>query len=502
MVVVTSEPFEGDAMVTDSTKLRRRQKLQSSAVLLRRHTCAEVALCLCVGCARRRGQLIVSRSGHQRECKANFPATIHRGLNVEAVDGSLQGIDEKYVARCLLVKPSQVVTWSVRRALAAGENFASCILRVRAQLAGRPRPTSFIVKRLPEEVEGSDGSGGMRQIVQEVGMWQREVDAYCTVIPAIEKLVGCKLTPALLPGPDPSDICLEDLRESGFNPADRRRMLDFEHSVVALEALAKFHAGSVAARQIHKKGKSVEEELFFKESRRKAAEDFMRAPFLYLAQDLLNSSCHRPELQKYIGPLRHLGDKIFDMLIQVSKPLGPFNVLNHGDFWTNNILFRHDTVTGEVLEAKIIDFQNCRYTTPALDLQYFLMSSVNEHVRETLSNELVDCYLQALNKQLLALGLPTLQKDVLERDMAATECYSLYCATAVLATVINDPGDFYCGATVPSNMDSLNPFVKCMRASSYRRMVPRLLEWFDRRGVFDNNYWPPVFNTANDGILA
>ncbi|RZF44612.1 hypothetical protein LSTR_LSTR017611, partial [Laodelphax striatellus] len=156
-------------------------------------------------------------------------------------------------------------------------------------------------------------------------------------------------------------------------------MLDFEHSVVALEALAKFHAGSVAARQIHKKGKSVEEELFFKESRRKTAEDFMRAPFLYLAQDLLNSSCHRPELQKYIGPLRHLGDKIFDMLIQVSKPLGPFNVLNHGDFWTNNILFRHDTVTGEVLEAKIIDFQNCRYTTPALDLQYFLMSSVNEH---------------------------------------------------------------------------------------------------------------------------
>ncbi|XP_039288742.1 uncharacterized protein LOC111056311 [Nilaparvata lugens] len=499
MVLLTSEVSD-NIMVT---KAFRRQKVHSSAVLLRRHTCAEVALCLCVGCVHRherdhnRQKRDHNRQKRDYSCQTNA-ATLYSELNA-AIDSSVQGIDEVYIARCLEVKPAQVLTWSVRRALAAGENFASCIVRVRAQLAGRSQPTSFIVKRLPAPEPG----GGMRQIVQEVGMWQREVDAYCTVIPVIEKLVGCKLTPALLPGPDPSDICLEDLRESGFNPADRRRMLDFEHSVVALEALAKFHAGSVAARQLHNQGQSrVEEELFFKESRREAAEDFMRAPFLYLAQDLLNSSCHRPELQKYIEPLLHLGDKIFDMLIQVSKPVGPFNVLNHGDFWTNNILFRHDSTTGEVLEAKIIDFQNCRYTTPALDLQYFLMSSVNEQVRETQSNELVDCYLETLNKQLIVLGLPTLQKDVLERDMAATECYAVYCATAVLATVINDPGDFHCGVVVPSNMDSLNPFVKCMRASSYRRMVPRLLQWFDRRGVFDNNYWPPMLHSPNDGILA
>ena len=51
-----------------------------------------------------------------------------------------------------------------------------------------------------------------------------------------------------------------------------------------------------------------------------------------------------------------------------------FNVLNHGDCWTNNIMFEHDE-SGNITNTLFVDFQLMLYGSPCYDLYYFLMSS-------------------------------------------------------------------------------------------------------------------------------
>jgi len=51
-----------------------------------------------------------------------------------------------------------------------------------------------------------------------------------------------------------------------------------------------------------------------------------------------------------------------------------FNVLNHGDSWSNNIMFQYDEF-GKIKEVYMVDYQVSKYGSVAQDLLYFLISS-------------------------------------------------------------------------------------------------------------------------------
>ena len=58
------------------------------------------------------------------------------------------------------------------------------------------------------------------------------------------------------------------------------------------------------------------------------------------------------------------------------------NVLNHGDFWINNMMFQYDgTATTNPQDIRLVDLQICRFSSQALDLQYFVVTSIQEQVR-------------------------------------------------------------------------------------------------------------------------
>lgn len=92
-------------------------------------------------------------------------------------------------------------------------------------------------------------------------------------------------------------------------------------------------------------------------------------------------------------------------------------VVNHGDTWTNNLLFKYDD-SGRPVHVTLIDFQVCRYTSPAMDIQYFLFTSVRDDVIDSRVSDLLDAYLGALNKQLEELGsTQRLSRRELEREL-------------------------------------------------------------------------------------
>lgn len=67
-----------------------------------------------------------------------------------------------------------------------------------------------------------------------------------------------------------------------------------------------------------------------------------------------------------------------------------FNALIHGDLWTANVLFKHQSNTA--VDLKLIDFQFSCWSSPAIDLHFLLNTSMRYEVHVNQLHELVRWY--------------------------------------------------------------------------------------------------------------
>lgn len=57
-----------------------------------------------------------------------------------------------------------------------------------------------------------------------------------------------------------------------------------------------------------------------------------------------------------------------------------FNVLNHGDLWGNNIMFRYNE-EGAADKCLFLDYQAPKYGAPSQDLYYFIILSPAKNIK-------------------------------------------------------------------------------------------------------------------------
>lgn len=79
-----------------------------------------------------------------------------------------------------------------------------------------------------------------------------------------------------------------------------------------------------------------------------------------------------------------------------------FNVLNHGDTWCNNIMFKHNK-DGTIDDLKFVDLQVSKWGSPVWDLQYFIISSCSYDIRIEKFDYFVKYYHQHLIESLKLL---------------------------------------------------------------------------------------------------
>lgn len=129
------------------------------------------------------------------------------------------------------------------------------------------------------------------------------------------------------------------------------------------------------------------------------------------------------------GDCYEYADKIdrwdFHRLMMVWEELGEpmkcgFLVLNHGDLWLNNMMFKSDA-EGTPLDVSLIDYQAPFWGSPSSDIFYFLLSSVADDIKIAHFDELVEFYHSKLSESLKKLKyeqyIPTLEElnnDLLE----------------------------------------------------------------------------------------
>lgn len=132
---------------------------------------------------------------------------------------------------------------------------------------------------------------------------------------------------------------------------------------------------------------------------------------LTIFDELIDLIAEWPDFSYYTEKLRKFRSHFIERERQCfdAQP-NEFNTLIHGDLWFTNTMHRYDG--DKVDNVALIDFQlNC-WTSPAIDLQYFLNTSVNEKLQMRHQHELVQYYYKKLTTILRRLNykkhIPTL----------------------------------------------------------------------------------------------
>lgn len=150
-----------------------------------------------------------------------------------------------------------ISSFEARPALAAGENYATLLLRVKVTALYNDNTTenfSYMLK-VPHTTDQ------MKEMMQAMNFFITENTVYSEVLPELEDMYrqagvevsfgpkACKLD---LDDPNTFYVLMHDLGVDGFKNANRLECLDMKHTLCVLRKMAQFHAAS--ACRVAKKG--------------------------------------------------------------------------------------------------------------------------------------------------------------------------------------------------------------------------------------------------------
>ncbi|XP_073832379.1 uncharacterized protein [Musca autumnalis] len=321
-----------------------------------------------------------------------------------------------------------------------GDNYCSSIYRVVINYDSfgenpvKNEKISLIVKTIPITVE--------TQFLEDVGVFVKEKLTYTDVLPRLAILSKADKFGAncFYATKSPMQtIVFNDLTVDGFKVASRQNGLDWNHSVLILEQLAKFHATSMvllkkdpAIAKRFQRGMLCEETVL-------KTNTFFHMFGGYLNQ-LIKTSANWPGFEAITTKMQKYYDNFKNITYKLGKPKegDRIVVLNHGDLWTNNFMYGYEDDTQPQVPTKAIfvDFQLSFFGSPACDLNFFLNTSVQLDIIKTKREELIETYYKTFAETLEYLrydAIPTM--DDLKYELRSRELYGLFALFGFLPMV-------------------------------------------------------------------
>lgn len=208
-------------------------------------------------------------------------------------------------------------------------------------------------------------------------------------------------------------IVLDDLTKMNYNSMDLNQLLDIDSIKKILSKVAKLHACSFILEELLSKeaGKTIrfekdyseyfEEIVLVRNAKFSKFVNGMLPGLMYCIEkepsltDGLN--LNKNELsQKFLNLIDCIYTKI-----QPSQKLR--NVINHGDLYIGNILFKHHD-NGTLEDGLLVDFQVLRLVPPGFEVMFFLTLSSNKEAKLHIK-ELLDYYYNQLSGHLQRFNL-------------------------------------------------------------------------------------------------
>ncbi|XP_055855054.1 uncharacterized protein LOC129918492 [Episyrphus balteatus] len=414
---------------------------------------------------------------------------------IETIDESQQApewLTQDFLTKKLRIyykDPSlQILSMSVAPATGKGENYASIMNRVSLQyiIGGdrSPRSGSYVVK------SSFEGDEFATEKISPYDIYNREMEIYEKIIPKLNALLEeigdkDKMFPETISVEyDRSAMIFEDLTQRGYIMCDRLKGLDMDHAKMCLRKLAKMHATSAVLNE-REPGtfKTYDRGLFNRHT-----DNF--SPFFVGILDACGRMVSKLEgFKKYGEKLLALKPKLMEYGKQVFDPVdGHVNVLAHGDFWVNNVMF-NEGPNQRPNDVILIDFQYSCWGSPAIDLHYFFNTSLMEDMRLHQQDELFQYYYNIFTGILKALKfqakIPSLHQFLLH--MSEKEFYAVTSGCLVQAVMINEQtedADFH--SLMGEDERALNFKNTIFKNEKVQKNLKRLLPKFDRKGLLDH----------------
>ncbi|XP_012535345.1 uncharacterized protein LOC105836094 [Monomorium pharaonis] len=378
----------------------------------------------------------------------------------------------------------QVINVFSKPATAKGDNYTSDMIRVIAEFS-RDQGDRKIAEKISIIVKVSPILKGLRQdFVTQSGIFHVEILMMSDTLDKMNKLLGPKYRLSgkglYVQNENPTLLVIEDLAPLGFRMACRLSGLDLDHTVLALRGLARFHAASVTLCEKEPKQKKMYSKGMFNDQHPPEMRDFFIMSVKALAEEIANW----PELKKYSEKIAKLTDHIYQIGIDATKlSEDEFNVINHGDVWVNNMLFKYDD-NGKPIDHIFVDFQLCVYTSPAIDLLYFLNTSPSPDIIENKKDILLNEYLSTLSATMKQLNCKTQSPTMEELKFTLRQraSYGMISSFTVLPIVL-------CCKTEAKDLDeimSTGTFVNPgFKSEAFKKIMMQRIPMYDEWGLLD-----------------
>ncbi|KAJ3646075.1 hypothetical protein Zmor_023686 [Zophobas morio] len=188
-------------------------------------------------------------------------------------------------------------------------------------------------------------------------------------------------------------IVLENLKKLGYDLWPKAKPLTRGVIDTIIREYAKFHAISVAVEdQFPERFQKL-----LQDSTENTLKEFMdKSGFLNVFKnsveevyDLLRDDVKNETLEEWLK----LKDQVGLIFGDMTPSVGDLKVINHGDCWMNNFLYKfEDEEKNHVSKFAILDWQLSKFTSPATDLSYFLFSSISKEDITDIDTILKDYY--------------------------------------------------------------------------------------------------------------
>ncbi|XP_022222766.2 uncharacterized protein LOC111074331 [Drosophila obscura] len=290
--------------------------------------------------------------------------------------------EDKFLALLAKDVPNfgRILQFTPVAAIPPGSNFTSILVRVYLHLElndGSLKSQSYVVKSTLEFDKGG-------RLVEEFRYFQKEQQMYSTYLPAFEQLYreaghAIQLVPKCLEIGEMDGylyFIFEDLSSQQFVTVDRSKGLDMQHMSLSLRKLAKLHAASVVYENRHGSYPIDFEHGFAHKDNTEHSKRGFEAKVKEYTAAMQTWGIEERYLKNF-----PTAEQYIEMCLDSLRTDGnDFNVLTHGDFWSSNILFKYNS-NNDLDSALLLDFQHCKWGSPAQDLLFIITISAGRELR-------------------------------------------------------------------------------------------------------------------------
>ncbi|XP_075145781.1 uncharacterized protein LOC142220488 [Haematobia irritans] len=383
------------------------------------------------------------------------------------------------------VKDFQAINgFRVYPALKPGENYASNMLKIELDIKSKDKlekKQTFMLK-VPNNYEI------MNDQWIAWGLFETESEMYHKIIPEFEKLYklhgvevkfGAKIYTLAI---DDNHIVLEDLTRTGYRTLKRQNGLDMDHCKSVLKKMAQWHAASAVCSQLRDNFRLKRGIL------NENAKELLNKMFTDAMEGLLMAVKQLPQNHDYLEKISKLSKTVAEYLRKnFQEDATEFNVLNHGDCWSNNIMFKYDA-DNHLESTYFVDFQVPLWGSPAMDLYYFIFSSSKLELKINHFNEMIKYYHDNLVANLIILKyekeMPTLRS--IHQMLIKYGIWGILIVGSIMAGALCEPRDVANLDLLMGDSEDSAKFKENMFLNKrYLEHIQVIIPWLNSRGGLD-----------------